>query len=221
LSSLYNQYSFRHTKESFQVSRFSPHNQSTMAPLSFSLLILISMLSSTLAQHSNSGTATAAAATGTATHQVAVGKNGLVFTPDTVTAAAGDTIEFTFGSGGHSVTKSNFSNPCQASTTRAIWSGYASTSDMFVLKVNNTKPIWLFCSQASHCQAGMAMVINPPYVVPPLHQFTFPATPSYEQVCLPLSFPSADKTVPTHLMHTKLLQSTPAQAHRHQMSKAA
>jgi hypothetical protein len=28
--------------------------------------------------------------------------------------------------------------------------------------VNDTKPIWIFCGQTTHCQKGMAMVINQP-----------------------------------------------------------
>jgi hypothetical protein len=38
---------------------------------------------------------------------------------------------------------------------------------MFTITINDTNPIWLYCSQTqgSHCQAGMAMVINPPYVL--------------------------------------------------------
>lgn len=31
----------------------------------------------------------------------------------------------------------------------------------FVLTINDTKPIWYYCSQAKHCQAGMVGVINP------------------------------------------------------------
>lgn len=35
---------------------------------------------------------------------------------------------------------------------------------MFTVTINDTNPIWLYCSQtiASHCQNGMSMVINPP-----------------------------------------------------------
>src|SRR2546421_531387 len=105
-----------------------------MSP-SFYLLFLSSILCRTLAQYdtpassSSTSIATSAAAAASASniHQVAVGKNGLVFTPDTLTAAAGDTIEFTFAPGGHSVTRSEFSSPCKAATTDVIWGGFAST----------------------------------------------------------------------------------------------
>src|SRR5271156_3211682 len=184
LSNLYHLYSFRHIRKSFSASPIKiAQRTSTMSPSSFSLLFLSSILCSALAQYgapaaasSSTSTATSAAAAASASniHQVAVGKNGLVFTPDTLPAAAGDTIEFTFAPGGHSVTRSTFSSPCEAATTDVIWSGFASTSDMFVLKVNDTNPIWLYCSQVTHCQAGMAMVINPPYVVIPLQLVYFP-----------------------------------------------
>ena len=32
----------------------------------------------------------------------------------------------------------------------------------YTVVVNDTKPMWLFCSQGKHCQQGMAMVVNPP-----------------------------------------------------------
>jgi plastocyanin len=147
-----------------------------MASFCLSILLLGSALSGTLAQYNDgtgstaTGTATspAAAASASNIHQVAVGKHGFVFTPDTLQAAPGDTVEFTFAVG-HSVTLSTFSNPCQAATKNAIFSGFPPSTEMFALKINDTNPLWLFCSQVSHCQNGMAMVINPPYVIFPSH----------------------------------------------------
>src|SRR4029450_8520115 len=40
---------------------------------------------------------------------VAVGQDGLVFTPDTVNISVGDTVRWTWGTGGHSVTSGD---PC-------------------------------------------------------------------------------------------------------------
>jgi hypothetical protein len=94
-----------------------------------------------------------------------------VFTPDTLNAAPGDTVEFTFAAG-HSVTRSTFSDPCQAATENAIFSGFPPSTEMFALKINDTSPLWLYCSQVSHCQNGMAMVINPPYVIFPSRTWT-------------------------------------------------
>ena len=74
-----------------------------MISITFSLL-LTSLLPSVLGQYGDTGTSSSSTATSTAAaasasasnvHQVAVGKNGLVFTPDTITANAGDKVEFT------------------------------------------------------------------------------------------------------------------------------
>mgnify|MGYP002622331431 FL=1 len=34
----------------------------------------------------------------------------------------------------------------------------------YTIQVNDTKPLWLYCAQGRHCQNGMVMVINEPYV---------------------------------------------------------
>jgi plastocyanin len=47
---------------------------------------------------------------------VDVGKGGITFTPNTVTAAKGDVLVFTFDSGPHSVTQGTFATPCQPSS---------------------------------------------------------------------------------------------------------
>lgn len=46
---------------------------------------------------------------------VSVGSAGLTYTPNSVTAAAGDTIQFTF-SGTHTATQSTFAAPCAPMT---------------------------------------------------------------------------------------------------------
>lgn len=33
---------------------------------------------------------------------------------------------------------------------------------VFTIAINDTKPIWFYCSQAKHCQSGMVGVINAP-----------------------------------------------------------
>lgn len=43
---------------------------------------------------------------------VDVGKDGLVFSPDNITAEKGDTIEFTFYPQSHTVVESTFDKPC-------------------------------------------------------------------------------------------------------------
>lgn len=94
-------------------------------------------------------------------HQVQIGP-GLSYTPDTVTASEGDIVAFTFGAG-HDVTQGSFNSPCQP-VNGGIYSGEASQGDVFSVTINSTDPIWIYCSVPGHCQSGMAMVINAPYV---------------------------------------------------------
>jgi plastocyanin len=128
-----------------------------------SVYFLAYLMSGALAQSGGGGgtSATATASAASSVHTVAVGKDGLAFTPDTLTAAKGDIIEFTFGQG-HSVELSTFSNPCNPVDTGAIYSGFPTASDMFTVTVNDTNPMWLYCSKTFHCQSGMVMVVNPP-----------------------------------------------------------
>lgn len=122
----------------------------------------------------SSSTATSAASsssTGTV-YDVDVGDGSLNFSPDTVTAEVGDTINFHFYPRNHSVVQSSFNAPCvplsgSSSDKPAIYSGFmpvaADAGDMmFSVMVNSTNPIWLYCSQGNHCQSGMSMVVNPP-----------------------------------------------------------
>lgn len=60
--------------------------------------------------------AAAAAPAAAATHQVTVGGTaGLAYTPSQINAAVGDMVVFTFMSTNHTVTQSNFAEPCVAS----------------------------------------------------------------------------------------------------------
>ena len=33
---------------------------------------------------------------------------------------------------------------------------------VFTIMINDTKPMWMYCATADHCQKGMVMAINPP-----------------------------------------------------------
>ncbi|KAN0120264.1 Cupredoxin [Hyaloscypha variabilis] len=117
---------------------------------------LISILA--LAVYANAGTP----------HIIDVGKQGsLSFSPNTLSADVGDTLEFHFysGSGGHSVVSSTLENPC-VPAPGGFFSGYQAadtTGDTtFVVNVTSTDPIWFYCSLGSHCESGMAGVVNPP-----------------------------------------------------------
>ncbi|KAF4980594.1 hypothetical protein FZEAL_3407 [Fusarium zealandicum] len=110
---------------------------------------------------------------------VSVGKNmannatGLKFWPDKITAEPGTMVQFQFWAGNHTVTQSTFDDPCIPignvnSSVEGIFSGYMPADasmgmDMiptYTIAVKDTKPLWLYCSQAKHCQGGMSMVIN-------------------------------------------------------------
>jgi len=99
-------------------------------------------------------------------HQVQVGGTTLVFTPNQVTAAVGDTINFVFGPKNHTATQSTFAAPCTGMTGGAD-SGFmavqagAATAPTYTVTVTQTTPLWFYCRQANHCQQGMVFAINP------------------------------------------------------------
>ncbi|GAB0135232.1 hypothetical protein EsDP_00003577 [Epichloe bromicola] len=116
-------------------------------------------------------------------HVVAVGKNpgrnetSLKFFPDKIQAKPGSMVQFQFWAGNHTVTQSSFDNPCvpisstnsnSNSSARGVFSSFQPAAasrekgmiPVFTVMVNDTKPMWLFCSQGPHCQKGMVMVIN-------------------------------------------------------------
>lgn len=104
---------------------------------------------------------------------VASTKGELIFSPNNMKAAAGDMIQFQFRAGNHSVVQSNFDNPCTPinehnSSIAGFFSGYQAVAasaaqgmiPTYTIMVKDTKPMWLYCSQGKHCQAGMTMVVN-------------------------------------------------------------
>lgn len=104
-------------------------------------------------------------------HKVAVGtKDGqLMFMPDSVKAAEGDTVTFRFWPKNHSVAQAAFAQPCQP-LNNGFWSGYVPTTNTqavanttFTYTVTNASaPVWFYCTQGRHCQSGMVGVINAP-----------------------------------------------------------
>jgi len=99
---------------------------------------------------------------------VVVGGTGVIaYTPNVVTANIGDTIIFTFKQKNHTVTQSSFAQPC-APLAGGFDSGFVpieasattfGTTASYV--VNDTKPVWVYCKQAGHCQQGMVFAVNP------------------------------------------------------------
>ncbi|KAH0548682.1 hypothetical protein GP486_007774 [Trichoglossum hirsutum] len=137
------------------------------------LTALLTLLPFALAQYDSpnypAGTTSSAAAAPSASgiHIMEVGKGGLTFSPDTMTVPVGDSVEFRFYPMNHSVVQSTFQAPCVPSGNSALFSGFMPVSsgvgqNKFTVKINDTGAIWLYCSQATHCQMGMAAVINPP-----------------------------------------------------------
>lgn len=108
-------------------------------------------------------------------HVVSVSSSNkdLAFFPDNIKAAVGDMIQFQFLAGNHSVVQSNFDNPCTPiqehdTTQEGMFSGYMDVAasaatgmiPVYTMEVKGEKPLWLYCSQGKHCQAGMVMVVN-------------------------------------------------------------
>jgi len=111
----------------------------------------------------------ALAVAGTATAKTIVinaGQSGFTFSPDSVTAEVGDMLEFHFFGSIHTAVQSDFSSPCQMKSggfdSGKISNQADGSGDVFQVMVTNTDPIWFFCSTPTHCQGGMAGVVNPP-----------------------------------------------------------
>lgn len=114
-----------------------------------------------------------AGAVAAATHVVKVGNDlrtleGLRYSPDVTTAAVGDTVDFHFWPGKHDVVQGDYDSPCNP-LKDGFYSGFITPAGssgeadkIFTIKINNTDPIWIYCSETAHCQNGMVAVINPP-----------------------------------------------------------
>lgn len=108
------------------------------------------------------------------THTVMVGQNGtLTYNPSNITAAMGDIVSFVFTSKNHTVTQSTFAAPCTQLTNASVTPNVVGISSGFVpvqanasdlptwsFALTDTNPLWFFCLQGSHCQAGMVFSIN-------------------------------------------------------------
>jgi plastocyanin len=113
---------------------------------------------------------TASAATMTVT---VAANNRFQFTPNTITAQPGDMVAFNFVSQNHSVASSDANSPCRPAQN-AIFSDFQpvaapagngkgrNRNNNRQITAGNDQPMYIYCSQAQHCQQGMVMVINPP-----------------------------------------------------------
>ncbi|KAG5997222.1 hypothetical protein E4U43_002696 [Claviceps pusilla] len=92
-----------------------------------------------------------------------VGKDGLVFSPDSVKADVGDVLEYHFNNV-HSVAMGDFTSGCAPPSKGGFYSGVvkaSTTNDVFQVTVNSTDPMPFYCSVGKHCQAGMVGIVNP------------------------------------------------------------
>ncbi|EJD34706.1 hypothetical protein AURDEDRAFT_117577 [Auricularia subglabra TFB-10046 SS5] len=83
------------------------------------------------------------------------------FMPPFVNAQAGDTIRYTWANGEHTVTQSSAAAPCNA-TVAGFVSGKQKAGFTFDQRVNDTNPVWFFCSVGQHCASGMWGGVNVP-----------------------------------------------------------
>jgi plastocyanin len=110
----------------------------------------------------------AATAVSAETFNVLVGQAGaLTYEPASVTAKAGDIVNFQFMSKNHTVTQSTFTSPCVPKANgvdsgfQFIPAGAAQKATWSITVNNDTAPMWFFCNQGPHCKAGMVFAINP------------------------------------------------------------
>ncbi|KAL8711601.1 MAG: hypothetical protein Q9220_004011 [cf. Caloplaca sp. 1 TL-2023] len=104
------------------------------------------------------------------THCLITRGDQLVFSPNTIMAAAGDMVEFTFMSNNHTLTQSTFPLPCVKMQGGAD-SGFlpnvnntVSPPPTYMFQVKDTAPAWFYCKQKKpvvHCGKGMTFSINP------------------------------------------------------------
>jgi plastocyanin len=104
-------------------------------------------------------------------HDVQVGANGMLqYTPEAIAAQPGDQVVFHFNPKNHTVTQSSFASPC-GPKAGGIASGFMpvaanqTTLPTYTITINDTQPVWVYCSQAantpaSHCGKGMVFAVN-------------------------------------------------------------
>ncbi|TVY22544.1 putative GPI-anchored cupredoxin [Lachnellula hyalina] len=131
--------------------------------------VLITLIGPTLGKDASTTTTSAPVAT----HTVSVGADGFNFSPSQVFANVGDIIEYRFYPQNHSVARAAFgSNPCipyedTGPGLVGFWSGFRpvalvlSNPPIFSLPINDTDPVFFYCSAPGACLQGMVGVVNP------------------------------------------------------------
>ncbi|KAK3695100.1 hypothetical protein B0T22DRAFT_93477 [Podospora appendiculata] len=105
---------------------------------------------------------------------IEVGANGFLFTPNTSYAKVGDILRFNFYPGGHTVVRAAFKFPCTPyeyinTLQKGFYSGtsynpqvISSDPPHFDVTVNDTQPIFFYCSAPNSCdKEHMIGVVNP------------------------------------------------------------
>jgi len=93
---------------------------------------------------------------------VSSSSGALTFNPNSATANMGDEVVFTFRAGGHTIVQGQGTNAACQPMANGFFAGMQQPPTTFTVQVNDTKPIWFYCSTLGHCQQGMVGVINPP-----------------------------------------------------------
>ncbi|KAE9373045.1 hypothetical protein N431DRAFT_503818 [Stipitochalara longipes BDJ] len=142
--------------------------------LNIAVIFSIALVSSAFADWpSSTATSTSTSAAPAATHIIAAGVDGFNFLPRETYANVGDVIEFQFYPLNHSVVRASYGNePCvpyEYTTPGQLgfYSGFVPVAQplknppSFQVTVNDTAPIFFYCSQTDACFQGMIGVINP------------------------------------------------------------
>ncbi|KAF9532293.1 hypothetical protein CPB83DRAFT_847601 [Crepidotus variabilis] len=133
--------------------------------------VTIQPVSTTASSTATSPASASSSAASSRDHKIVVGGPGvLTFSPANITAQVGDTITFEFHEKNHTATASSFDSPCRdlfsSTGTAGFDSGFqpvasgATNFPTYTVQVNDTKPIWAYCKQATHCGSGMVFAAN-------------------------------------------------------------
>jgi len=92
---------------------------------------------------------------------VAPSQGVLRYVPFATNASAGDTVEFHWNAGPHTVTQSSALEVCnKTDLSTAFASGMQQAGFTYDLVINDTTPIWFYCGVTGHCEKGMFGGIN-------------------------------------------------------------
>ncbi|KAF2421857.1 hypothetical protein EJ08DRAFT_682869 [Tothia fuscella] len=93
-------------------------------------------------------------------HMIEVGYQGTTFSPTSLFAVEGDTVQFRFVSIGHDVAQGVYDKPCYPSTdNNSFYSGKLGIGQTFTVDIKNGDSLWLY--DTTFCNMGMVAVINP------------------------------------------------------------